>query len=278
MFGQNRGVVLRRSAWLAMFSTVAIASVAAIEACSTFGSDDTAVADAGDEAGQPSDGGGEADADAGAEASFGDSSCSWFCESFDEPDGWPGPGWGPLEAVNGGVIGVVDATFVSPPRSLRATLGSDAGANASASAPRTYFGAFAEVRCTMRIKAESIADDFATIVELDLGDADGGGTWTTQLSLNAISRETELQENTAPDFLPLFPLGEWLLVGVDIRLGTGTRVTINGLLQNHPTASPAADAGARTFSSAMIGLGALRTGGTQEWRIDFDDVACDLLP
>jgi hypothetical protein len=270
-----------RAARCAAFALVVVqAAVVVASGCNTYSS----VANAGPADGGDDDGSSDSDApdsaDAPADANpFGDAGCSWFCESFDEAT-WPGPGWDPLTVLRGAVLGTVDAPHFSPPHALEAFLGADASANAVGLAPRTYFGSFAEVRCSMQLQLQAVATtDLATLVSLDFQDEDAG-TWSFTFAVNGYKSEIDLGETNAvaPDVIDIFPLGVWLEIGFDVRLGNATRFTVNGGVQNHLAQSPAADAGPRTFVRAHLELGANRTASGKDWRVDYDDVACDVLP
>jgi hypothetical protein len=250
----------------------AIASVVAAAACTSFGSD-TSPSAAGDDGGA---GGGDADAaraDVDA-AQFGDSSCSWFCENFDEAT-WPGAGWDPLHTSGNPTFGRVDEPHVSPPHAFEVLLGQDASVG-TAFAPRTHVGSFAEVRCSFQLQLQAVGTDSAHLIYLNLEEADGG-KWDFNVSVEA-SRNVDLGETNGGDVLDRIQLGQWLLVGFDLRLGTPTRFTVNGVVVNHPAMSAAGDAGPHTFTRASLELGADRSGGSKDWRVDYDDVACDVLP
>jgi hypothetical protein len=106
------------------------------------------------------------------------------------------------------------------------------------------------------------------------------GTWGWSFDINGNKNHVELSETNAisADIVDIFPLGLWFQVGFDLRLGTPTLFTVNGAVQNHPAQSGAADAGPRTFVRADIKFGADRTSSGKNWQVDYDDIACDVLP
>jgi hypothetical protein len=270
----------------AVVALVAPSLVALAVACSSFSGDraNDARPDAeapGDAPVAPNpDDGALADAAGGDAAVGGDGAaagCSWFCEDFDHA--WPNS-WAPF-SYQGGTSDLATDDPVSPPNSLRADLPGDASApTPGATWSRTQFGVFTSVHCTLKLKLESRSSgDLAELVAIDIA-TETGGKYRAVLSDNGYKAWTELDEPGSQDPFTQLPLDQWLAIGIDLQLGTPTRLTINGGLVSHALVSPAGDAGAARFTSVALAIGASRTSGPSggEWRVDYDDVACGLAP
>ena len=271
---------LRIAAVVALLAACGGSSVAA---CSSFNAESPAGGDAGgvDDAAAPDT---SVDRDAvapdgtapdAADAQSVDGGCSWFCDDFDH-DPWPGPGWGSEGDYMGGTVGLTDATFLSPPRSLRSLL-SDASTGIAAGVyPRTYLGNFTALHCKVAVQLEVRGDDFASFLRVTAKVADAGGDWALGLEMRPLSTLLD-EQGTVDNTLAPLPVGGWTVIGVDLKLGEPTRITFNGAVQNG--SSPASDAGASPFVSATITLGAQRNSGPNgEWRVDYDDVTCSIDP
>lgn len=271
---------LRIAAVVALLAACGSSSVAA---CGSFGDESVAGSDAGGGGdGAPPD----ASVDGGtvvedgalpdaADAASIDGACSWFCDDFDH-DPWPGPGWGSPTNYQGGTIGLTDAAFLSPPRSLRSLLSDASVAIAAGLYPRAHLGVFTALHCKVAVQVEARGADFANILGVTAKVADAGGDWAVGLRMQSATTlvdENEVIDNT----LPALPVGGWTVIGIDLKLGEATRITFNGAVQNGP--SPASSAAPAPFVSATVTLGAQRNAGPNgEWRLDYDDVACSIDP
>ena len=241
--------------------------VGALQACTTFSTDDPPAATA--EGGVPRDatgvdGGRFCDAHRDAA----------LCSDFDGM-GDPLVGWGKFDGRGGELISDL-TSFVSPPRALRARVtgsGTDTMARLAFDVPNT--SSRTHLSFDVRLTEPTIEiGRFMAVAEIlcaNTSPAKYEGAW---LHWRRFDSGMKLGIATGTTFTPIvgIPTGRWVRLELDARWGDA-KVIVR--LDGAEIASPPLTATCASFASALVNIGAFVYGGTFTGGSSFDNVVVE---
>lgn len=209
-----------------------------------------------------------------------------LCDDFDDkPLGDLSIWTSATPGLRGASLALVDASFVSAPRSLLALVPADAGGTPAAFLSKSFVGGAATIDCRFAMRVESVGSGVLHVATLSILPPPATGFAIANVELRAVLDALDLrldtpmtdggafsiQRNLGP---PL--LGQWLDTRIRLsQLGTTPRIEIwlggKSALDEAVTLPP--------VGTAILEIGVIdAVQSTDDMRVGFDDVMCDLAP